>query len=79
MPYMIGKYDDVVRTKYGHVVSFQKGVEVFVPDQPEVVKECKKRGHAVKQAVKPTPKPPPRPVQKPAQKVAEKPTLESKD
>lgn len=48
MPVFIGNRDDVVRTLAGHVIAFKEGEEVFVPEDPYVVRECLDRGHRLK-------------------------------
>ena len=45
MPKMIGNREDFVIHRSGHAIAFAPGVEVFVPEDSSLVKECINRGH----------------------------------
>jgi hypothetical protein len=47
MPYMVANRDDVVRTKAGHVVRFEKGEVLFVAENRDLVSVALTHGHTV--------------------------------
>lgn len=50
MAILVGNRADIVRSATGHAIRFQMGVEVRVPDIPNLIKQCVERGHVVKTA-----------------------------
>jgi hypothetical protein len=68
MPKMIGICNEVIRTTYGHAVSFKEGEETNVPDVKPVVKQCVAAGHKLVKEVKPVRKPEPVPETPPSEK-----------
>lgn len=55
MPIFVGNRSDIVRTTFGHTITFtHEGAEVHVPDDVDVQKACIDRGHMPKKEPKPT-------------------------
>ena len=47
MPKMIGIRSDYIIHRSGHAVAFEPGVEVFIPENKDLIKACLDHGHQI--------------------------------
>lgn len=55
MPVLIGNREDLIIHRSGHVVAFEAGKEVNVPNDKSLIRECVQRGHQLKKEAAPAP------------------------
>ena len=68
MPVLIGNREDLIIHRSGHVVAFEPGKEVDVPDDKSLIKECIQHGHQLKKEAAPASAEEPAPRQAPSTK-----------